>query len=147
MAVDFPYTNTYEYLQATGVLDSGSEKDIDQARKEFRRLYQVHYQKKYDAKHSRITLCFTQEQKQELQEIAQLSNKKIATFLKEVIFNTFKNTHQSASVTDQKCKQVEILISLSIDVVEELIFEHPQFERNLKELLTNLTKMEQILTL
>lgn len=147
MEADFPYTNAYEYLQVIGVLDTGSEKEIEEARKEFRRLYLQQYQKKYDEKHSRITLCFTQEQKQELQQLAETNKKKIATFLKELIFNTLGNTHISDAVIKEKHRQTEIFVSLSIDVVEELIFEHPEFERNFKELLTNLTKIEQILTL
>lgn len=143
----FPYKNTYEYLNAIGVLDNGTELEIEAARKEFRRLYVKHYQKKYDRQHARITLCFSKEKKQELQKIATSNKKKTATYLKEIIFKSLKNSYTSIVVANEKYRQIEILVSLSMDNAEELIFEYPQFERDLKELIQNLSKIEQILQL
>lgn len=124
MAVsEFPYKNVEAYLEATGILETGNPKQIEQARKTFRKLYLQQYRKEYAKKHSSVNIAFTNADKHLLMRVATENGKKLASFIKEVALNAASGTHQGLC-EPRDLLEIKRLFSLCYDMVEGLRFEN-----------------------
>ncbi len=113
---EFPYTNVQEYLDATGVLETGTAEEIAYSRKVFRKLYLQQYQKRrYDKTHINISISFSKKEQELIQQLAIENGKKLASFLKDMALDYAKDsTGNSKSLTDTKnFIAIKRLLSLS----------------------------------
>ena len=134
----FPYKNVHDYLEATGILETGTAEDITQARKTFRKLYLQQYRKQYGKKHASVNIVFTKKDKQLLQHLAMENGKKLASFIKAIALDRL---HGKAVIhTTLPLSDIKKQFSLSYDIVEQL-----QFENNYPELKSAYDKLEQLL--
>jgi predicted DNA binding CopG/RHH family protein len=139
MAVsEFPYKNVEAYLRATGILETGNPKQIEEARKTFRRLYLQQYRKEYAKKHSSVNIAFTNADKQLLMRVASENGKKLASFIKEIALNVASGRHQELQLSIDLL-EVKRLFSLCYDILEGL-----QFENEYPELKSSYDRLAEL---
>jgi len=141
--MDFAYKNVQEYLDASGVLENGTPEAIAKTRKLFRKLYLKNYKKKYAETHSSVTISFTKEDKEALKVIAVMQGQRLASYIKE---SALIQLNQNASLQRQNTialGEMKQLLSLCLDIVEELQFEneYPRLNSSFKELEDLFNKM------
>ncbi|QTE21121.1 hypothetical protein [Polaribacter cellanae] len=147
---NFPYNNVQAYLDAIGVLEWGTAQDVENSRKEYRKLYLQHYQKRrYQSTHTNISISFSKKEKVILERLALEQGKKLTGFLKDIALlyaetNSIHTANIRASKTTTEIKQ---LFSLGFDVVEELAFEnsYPELSNSYQELLQLFKQLETLL--
>jgi len=142
--MSFPYTNVYDYLKQSGVLEQGTAQDIEKARKEYRKLYLKHYKSEYKKHHSNVTMSFRNEDKLELKKLSASKGKRLASYIKELALSSL-HTKGNAHTTE-KMIAIEQLFSSSYDIVEELQFEneYPEVCESLDKLLLLFKQIEKL---
>ena len=133
--MDFLYKNVEDYLQASGVLEHGTPEAILQARKTYRKLYLAYYKENYSKTHSNVTLSFSKTDKERLRRLAKSKGMRLASFIKEQLFEKLK-LDVKQKLSDESLFDIESNISLSLDIIEELLFEDefPRLTGELKQL-------------
>ena len=147
---DFPYNNVQAYLDAMGVLEWGTAQDIENARKEYRKLYLQQYQKRrYHSTHTNVSISFSKKEKVVLEKLALEQGKKLAGFLKDIaLLYAETNSIHTANIKGSKTiTEIKQLFSLGFDVVEELAFEnsYPELSNSYQELLQLFKQLETLL--
>jgi len=137
--MSFRFKSVEDYLQASGVLENGTPEAITKARLTFRSEYLKHYKKQYRKTHSNVTLSFTKTDKEALQELAKDSNKRLASFIKDHMLRLLNNQNVQALNDLEIFVELKRLLSLSLDIIEEL-----QFEGKNSELSKSLSELEQL---
>jgi len=146
MDTAFPYTSVTAYLEATGILETGTARDIEQARKTFRKLYLKHYQKRRNTKtHDGISLSFTKAEKKLLAQSASENGKKLASFIKTIALNYVEGETIAIDTPDMsECRR---LFSISYDIIEELEYEnsYPELTESYQKLADLFKQIEVLL--
>ncbi len=142
----FPYKNVQQYLDAMGVLETGSDIEITEARKTFRKLYLKHYRKYYGKGHASVNLSFSRRDKQLLKQLAAENGKKLASFIKTIALDHL-NPGTTGQQTTVDLSELKRLFSLGYDIVEELREEngYPQLKSSYDRLGELFEQMETLL--
>jgi len=142
----FPYRNVQEYLDATGVLDTGTAQEIETARKVFRKLYLHHYQKqRYTTTHTNVSVSFSKKEKTRIEKHAQDSAKPLARYIKEIVLSA-NNIDQQ--ILPRNNPEIKCLLSLSYDIVEALAYENsdPELKKSYDDLLELFEQLEKLVS-
>ncbi|QMU63582.1 MAG: hypothetical protein GKR88_04330 [Flavobacteriaceae bacterium] len=150
ITTEFPYKDVQTYLNATGVLETGTAEEITQARKVFRKLYLQQYQKRrYNKTHINISISFSKKEKEVMQKLAIENGKKLARFLKDIALDYAKDSAGNVKAPTNTKNFIEIkrLLSLSYDIVEMLHFEnsYSELQQSYEELLHLFKQLETLL--
>lgn len=144
---DFLYKNVQQYLDATGVLETGNALDIERARQNYRKIYQKHYQASYLSKHYNVTLSFSKKDRVLLQRVATENGKPLASFIKEIALSHLSGANSNAFDMLPNLVEIKRLISLSYDNVEALQYEnsYPELQKDYEKLIGLFNQIEILL--
>lgn len=73
----------WEYLKTTGVLDRGNPKEIEAAKRQYRKRYHQEYKRNRRAKHPEVTVVMDRVTYGQLNKAAAMHHQSLATFLRE----------------------------------------------------------------
>ncbi|RZN78888.1 MAG: hypothetical protein EVB11_13105 [Winogradskyella sp.] len=122
--MSFKYTSAQEYLEASGVLENGTPEAITKTRLTFRSEYLKHYKKQYRKTHSNVTLSFTKTDKEALRGLAKDSGQRLASFIKNHMLRLLSGQNIYSVNDSDIFMELKRLLSLSLDIIEELQFEN-----------------------
>ncbi|MCH8903018.1 MAG: hypothetical protein IIA45_03785 [Bacteroidetes bacterium] len=73
----------WQYLDACGVLEHGSDADIKKAKREYRKLYKRQYQRTYRNNHPEYSISFTQDEESIISKAALNHHRSKTAYIKE----------------------------------------------------------------
>ena len=76
----------YAYLNTSNLLETGSEQDIANAKKTYRKAYKAAWKQQYKKSHTYITLSLTQAEAKQISEAAKNYRRGRPRFIKEACF-------------------------------------------------------------
>ncbi|MEM6719185.1 MAG: hypothetical protein AAF611_07735 [Bacteroidota bacterium] len=142
----FPYRNVQEYLDATGVLETGTAEEIELARKTFRKLYLKQYQKqRYTITHTNVSISFSKKEKARIEKYARDNEKSLARYIKEIVFAAANIEQRELPSNSPEIKR---LLSLSYDIAEALAYENsdPELKKSYDDLLELFEQLEKLVS-
>lgn len=77
--------NMYQYLYRTGTLPHGSQRDINQAKVKYRKLYKQAKQREYAQTRKRVELTFHKKEFEQLSKEARKASLAIPTYLRKAV--------------------------------------------------------------
>lgn len=87
------YSSIWEYLSECGVLESGSEHEIMQAKKEYRKIYQRQYRRRIRKEMREVRVCFTQKEVKLLESQNQTNFRSFPRLVKDMAISYTKKSY------------------------------------------------------
>ena len=127
----------WDFLSQSGVLEHGTEEDIAQAKKEYRKIYYREYKRKRRRERKEITLMCSHKEYREIQLYAKQCKKGIPTIIRESCLATIRNEYY---VPNQG------MIAKLEQLLSRMYFEIQQTTPNTDQLLQKVDQLERDIT-
>ncbi|MEA3427305.1 MAG: hypothetical protein U9R46_13760 [Bacteroidota bacterium] len=112
-------SNLYEYLDTSGVLDTGSDEAIEKARKEYWKKYKAHWRKQKRQTEKELTTSWTVDELKDLTKAARHHNMSRVAFIKSA---TIAYTHKAFIVPDKTgVQRIAQLLAMNYNLLQEMI--------------------------
>ncbi len=131
----------YEYLEASGVLDTGTEEAIAEVRKEYWKKYKATWRKQKRQTEKELTTSWTADEIKELTKAARHHNMSRVAFIKSA---AIAYANKSFIVPDKTgVQRITQLLAMNYNLIQELIEERTFPLLSGKPILERIEKLEK----
>lgn len=131
----------YSFLDETGVLDSGNEKDISLARQEYWRKYKAEWRRRKRKEQKHFTVSLTDKEMRVLAPAAQKHHRSCTRFIKEAALAYC--TKQFLSTDPEALNRIRELLALNYNSLQQLSEEIVFRENEAGRIMQTIEKLER----